>query len=201
MEKVALTVALREGLGKGHARRIRLGGGFPAVIYGRGDSTPITIDRKEFARILRSGGGGTTLLSVKFAGSAEGEKMAIVRDFQTDPLTNTLLHADLMEVAMDKAIHVMVPMTLSAGEIKGVKNGGYLQHPTREIMVECLPANIPEHIVINASDLDIGATLHVSDLDLPEGVKALEELDKVVVHIAAPMSAEKLDAMLSAEAA
>jgi large subunit ribosomal protein L25 len=201
MEKIALTVEVREGLGKGPARSIRRAGGFPAVIYGQGKSTPITINRREFARILNSGGGGTTLLSVKVAGTTEADKLAIVRDFQTDPLSRELLHADLLEVAMDKAIHVTAPVTLVAGEIKGVKAGGILQHPTREVNVECLPDRIPEHIFVDCTGLEIGGSMHISDLKLPDGVKVLDDPHKVVVSVAAPISDEKLDKMLSTEAA
>jgi len=200
MEKMALTVEKRDTLGKGPARSIRRAGGFPAVMYGQGGSIPLTINRKEFVRILNASKGGATLLSVSFSDGG-AERMAIIRETQKDPLTNELMHADLLEVAMDKAIHVTVPVSLKSGEIKGVKAGGILQLLTRELLVECLPANIPEKIKVDALDLEIGRAIHVSELKLPEGVKVLAEPEHVVVTIAAPMSAEKLDKMLSTEAA
>jgi len=199
MEKISLKVQTRQTNGKGPARRARQEGNIPAVLCGGGSSTPITINRKEFVRILHTGAGGNALLLVSFEGG-EGEKLAIIKDYQTDPLKSELLHADLMEVSADKLIHITIPVHLS-GEPKGVKEGGILQHTTRELLVECLPANIPEHITVDASGLVIGSTVHVGDLVMPEGVKPLTESDKVVVTIAAPISAEKLEAMLSTEAA
>jgi large subunit ribosomal protein L25 len=136
---------------------------------------------------------------VAFEGGA-AEKLAIIKDFQTDPIRNELLHADLLEVTADKPIHVTVPVSLE-GDSKGVKEGGILQHLTRELLVECLPGNIPEHIIVEVAQLVIGASVHVRDLKLPEGVKALTESDKVIVTITAPISAEKLEQMLSVEAA
>lgn len=198
MEKVALKATLREGKGKGPARSLRRGGSIPAVIYGQGGSIPISLDRKELARIINAGGGGA-LLTVTVAG-AEKDRMAILKDYQLDPIRNELLHADLLEVAMDKVIHINVPVTL-VGTSEGVKEGGILQQPTHEISVECLPGNIPEHIEVDITALGIGDSVHVGDLKLPEGVKALTEHETVILTIAAPISAEKLDEILSKEAA
>src|SRR5512143_299562 len=110
MEKVALKAELREDRGKGSARSLRRGGRIPAVIYGLGGSTPISLNRKELARIISAGGGGA-LLTVVVPGS-DKERMAILKDYQLDPIKNELLHADLLEVAMGKAIHINVPVTL-----------------------------------------------------------------------------------------
>jgi large subunit ribosomal protein L25 len=198
MEKVALKAQLREGRGKGSARSLRRGGSIPAVIYGLGDPTPISLDRRELSRIINAGGGGS-LLTVLVPGS-DKERMAILKDYQLDPIKNELLHADLLEVAMGKAIHINVPVVL-VGTAEGVKDGGILQQPTHEISVECLPGNIPEHIEVDMAPLGIGASVHVSDLVLPEGVKALTEPETVILTIAPPISAEKLDEMLSKEAA
>jgi len=108
---------------------------------------------------------------------------------------------DFMEVAADKLIHVTTHVTLAGETPKGVKEGGILQHITREILIECLPGNIPDHISIDASGLGMGESVHVGDLKMPEGTRALTEADSVVVTIAAPISAEKLEAMLAAETA
>ncbi len=200
MEKIALKVQMRTSGGKGPARRIRQGGGVPAVMYGQGSATPITINRRELVRILHSGGGGNALLSVTIEGGDE-ERLAIIKSTQADPIKNDLLHADLLVVTADRPIHVTVPVALTAETPKGVKEGGILQHFTRDILVECLPADIPDHITLDAAELGIGASVHVGDLSLPAGVKALTEPDKVVITIAAPISDEKLEAMLSVEAA
>ena len=199
MEKVALNVAIRDGRGKGAARSLRRSGNIPAVIYGQGGSTPVSINRKELSKLISAGAGGNTLLTLMV--SSGGEKMAVLRELQKDPLNNEILHADLLEVSMGKALHVTVPVVLAAGTPAGVKEGGILQHLSREIEVACLPNNIPEHIVVDASALKIGESVHVGDLKLPEGVKAVTEAEHVIITIAAPISEEKLDKMLSGEAA
>lgn len=199
MQKQQLSVTTRGGLGKGAARRIRREGEIPAVLYGLGSSTPVSVNRKELVSILNTGAGSSSLLSIKLDGTGE-EKLAIIRDFQMDQVKNQVIHADFLEVATDKPIHVTVTIVLSEDEIRGVKEGGMLQQPMRELAVECLPLNIPEHIVVDASNLGVGETLHLADVKLPEGVKTAVEPDHVVVTIAAPVSEEKLDEMLSAEA-
>ncbi len=201
MEKIALKVELREGRGKGSARSIRRAGSVPAVMYGLGGSTPISINRKELVRIINTGGGASTLFSVQVEGAQGPERLAILKDIQKDPVRNELLHADLLEVAADKPVHVTAHVALSTESPKGVKEGGILQFLTRELMVECLPGNIPKTIDLDISELGINESVHVGDLKLPEGVKALTEADVVVVSIAPPLSAEKLDQMLSTEAA
>lgn len=199
MQKVALNVELREGTGKGAARQVRAGGKVPAVMYGQGGvATPISLDRKEFVRLLNTGGGSGVLLSVNVGGA---EKLAVVKDYQTSPIKNELLHADLMEVALDKPIHVTVHVVVEGKTPKGIKEGGILQQLTRELLIECLPMNIPEHISVDASGVGVGESIHVADLKLPEGVKTSHvDLDQVILTIAAPISAEKLEAMLTAEA-
>ncbi len=198
MQKQQLNVTSRTGLGKGAARRIRREGNIPAVLYGLGSSTPVSVNRKEMVHILNTGAGASSLLSIKLDGTGD-EKLAIIRDFQKDPVKNLIIHADFLEVATDKPIHVTVPVVLSEGDIKGVKEGGILQQPMRELAVECLPLNIPENILVDVSNLGVGETIHLGDVRLPDGVKTDVEQDHVVVTIAAPVSEEKLDEMLSAE--
>ena len=199
MKKVALNAELRENTGKGVARSLRRGGNIPAVMYGLGEPTALTINRKELVKIINAGAGGNTLITVNFAGQSGGERMAVLRDYQTDPISNELMHADLLEVSMEKAIHVTIPVMMVGETPAGVKEGGILQHMAREIEVECLPANIPEHIDVDASALGIGSSIHVGDLKLPDGVKARTEAETVIVTLAAPISDAKLDEMLAVE--
>ena len=197
MEKVTLKVEPREGTGKGAARSLRRQGSIPAVIYGQGESIPVSINRKELKRIISSGASGSTLLNVSLTG--KGEKTAIVKDYQLDPITSELIHADLFEVAMGKAVHVTVHVALVGSPI-GVKEGGIIEHLTREIVIECMPSDIPAHIDVDIAGLGLGETIHVGDIKLPSGVKALTEADVVIVTIAAPITAAKLDQMLATEA-
>lgn len=196
MKKVALNVELRENTGKGVARTLRRGGNIPAVMYGLGAPTSLSINRKELVKIINAGVGGNTLITVNFSGKG-GERMAVLRDYQVDPITSELMHADLLEVSMEKVIHVTIPVMMVGGTPEGVKEGGILQSMAREIEVECLPGNIPEHIDVDASALGIGSSIHVGDLKLPEGVKARTEAETVIVTLVAPISDAKLDEMLA----
>ncbi len=198
MNKTALKVQIREGRGKGPARVLRREGRIPGIIYGVGEPTPISLDSKELSRIITSGDGGSKLLSIEMEGR---EKMAILRDYQVDPVKNVLIHADLQEVAEDKTVHVTVAVVQIGGQPVGVKEGGILSHAVREIVVECLPTKIPEHIEVDCSGLKINESVHVGNLNLPDGVKALTDAGTVLFAVAPPISAEKLDAMLSTEAA
>ncbi len=196
MKKVALNVELRENTGKGVARTLRRGGNIPAVMYGLGAPTALTINRKELVKIINAGVGGNTLITVNFAGQ---QRMAVLRDYQVDPISTELMHADLLEVSMEKVIHVTIPVMMVGNTPEGVKEGGILQSMAREIEVECLPGNIPEHIDVDASALVIGSSIHVGDLKLPEGVKARTEAETVIVTLVAPISEAKLDEMLAGE--
>lgn len=196
MQKQSLDIQTRTETGKGPARRLRAEGKIPAVVYGLGSSTSITVDRKELTRILNSGASQATLFMLKFDGAGP-EKLAIIRDFTTDPVKSKLTHADFQEISADKTIQVTIPVMLAAGDPAGVKLGGILSHPTREVHIECLPNDIPGHIEVDASGLQIGGSIHLGAVAMPSGVKVLSDLDLVVASIAAPVSQEKLDEMLS----
>ena len=141
-----LEVVKREGRGKNEARRLRVTGRIPAVVYGarrlerRPTGVPVAVDPKEVLRILHSESGANTLITLKLDGT---ESRVMVKEYQLDPVTHQLLHADFYQLAMDRAITVTVPMHIK-GEPKGVKlQGGMLDFVTREVEVQCLPADIP----------------------------------------------------------
>jgi len=194
MHKTVLEAMKREGVGKGAARRIRGEGRLPGVLYGGGNSTPITLDRKTMVNLMNTGTAAATLITLKVDGA---ERMAIIRDYQVTPAKNELTHVDFMEVAMDKPIHITVPLMLAEGDPVGVKEGGILQMPVREVSISCLPGAMPEHIIVDALELKVGETLHMSGVKMPEGVTFLGDADLPVVMITAPVSEEKLEEMLA----
>jgi large subunit ribosomal protein L25 len=156
MEAV-LEATARETIGKNEARRTRRGGQVPAVLYGSAgddgnkDPRAIAVDPKALLKILHSESGANTLISLKLAG--EGNSRVLVKAYQLDPITHHLLHADFYRVAMDRAIRVTIPV-LVKGEPKGVKQqGGLLEFIRRDIEIECLPADIPESVEVDVSDL------------------------------------------------
>ena len=163
METFKVEGKIRESRGKGPARRTRLTGMVPAILYGgKKDSISLAVNAKHVARILRSETGHNTIFTVQVADGA-AEK-AMVKDWQVDPVSGSLLHVDLFRIAMDVRMRVRVPVH-TFGEPQGVKmQGGIFEMVTREVEVECLPADIPEEFKVDVSDMLIGKQLRAGDL-------------------------------------
>src|SRR6185503_1385870 len=148
----------------------------------------VSVDPKAVLRILHSDSGANTLINFKLDGS---EARVMVREYQLDPITHHLLHADFYQLAMDKAIVVSVPIVVK-GEAKGVKQqGGLLDFVTRDIEVECLPTNIPENIVVDVTELMLHESIRVRDLAVDPKWKAVSEGDTMLVHIVMPKAEEE----------
>jgi large subunit ribosomal protein L25 len=174
----------RSGRGKNEARRLRAAGKIPAVVYGteKNKATEIAVDPRTLLRILHSESGVNTLIGLEGAGLAGGGKV-LVKEYQLDPIDHRLLHADFYAVAMDKAIVVTVPIVIK-GEPKGVKQqGGIVDFVNREIEVECLPGDIPEHIDIDISELMLHQGIRVRDLPKNDKVKPVSEAEMMIVHV------------------
>ncbi|HWV47618.1 MAG TPA: 50S ribosomal protein L25 [Nitrospira sp.] len=199
--KFDLTVAVREEAGKGAARSMRRAGKIPAVLYGQGECLLLTANPEELVKILKSHAGSTALISLTVNGAqSKQNRTALLRDYQIDPVTGAVLHADLFEISMSKPIRVKVPLKVIGGIPAGVKEGGVLHHNMRDMHVECLPAALPDHIEVDASALTIGSGIHVKEIGAREGVRFLDDPDQMVVSVAAPMSDAKLEALLTSGA-
>jgi large subunit ribosomal protein L25 len=200
MEAV-LEALTRDSFGKNEARRTRRGGHVPAVLYG-GDgngATPIAVHPKALLKILHSESGQNTLIQLKLAGA--GDTRVLVKDFQLDPVTHEVLHADFYRVAMDKLLHVTIPIVVH-GEPPGVKQqGGILEHIRREIEIEVLPADIPEHIDIDVSELMLHQGVRVRDITANPKWKPISDLDLMLVHVIMPKAEEVAPAADAAAAA
>lgn len=179
-----ITARSREGRGKGAARQSRREGRIPGVLYGHGeDSVPLSVDAHELQKLVHAISIENTIVDLDM-GSGEPYKV-LIRELQRHPVRDEFLHIDFFHVAMDEKIQVEVPIVL-VGTPTGVKNkGGVLDHQLRELEVFCLPGSIPEKIELDVSDLDIGDSIHVSDIQLPD-VEILTELDRAVVAVLAP---------------
>ena len=189
MEIRELTVMAREGVGKSVARRLRRSGKTPGILYGGPSPVNIAVDPREVFRIIHGHEGSTQLLRVTFAGSKDS-RMVILRDLQLDPVSEYLVHVDLQEVNMDKPIQVTVALH-HVGEPIGVRDTqGILEMVLREIQVSCLPANIPEDIKADVSNLAIGDVLTVGELVVPEGVRVLTDKAQAVATVAPPAAEE-----------
>jgi large subunit ribosomal protein L25 len=174
----------RDGRGKNEARRLRAAGKIPAVVYGneKNKALEIAVDPRTLLRILHSESGVNTLIGLEGAGLASGGKV-LVKEYQLDPIDHRLLHADFYAVAMDKAIVVTVPIVIK-GEPKGVKQqGGVVDFVNREVEVECLPGDIPEHIDVDISELMLHQGIRVRDLPKNDKVKPVSEPEMMIVHV------------------
>ena len=173
----------REGRGKNEARRLRAAGKIPAVVYGtdKDKALEIAVDPRTLLRILHSESGVNTLIGLEGAGLATGK--VLVKEYQLDPIDHKLLHADFYAVAMDKVLVVTVPIVIK-GEPKGVKQqGGVVDFVNREIEVECLPGDIPEHIDVDISELMLHQGIRVRDLPTNDKWKPVSEPDMMIVHV------------------
>ncbi len=199
-----ITVAAesRDSRGKNEARRLRVSGKIPAVVYGAGqDAVPVSIDPKELSRILRSDTGHNSIFTLAVA---QGESTPVmVVDWQNDPLRGNLLHADLKRIDLTKRLTVKVPVHVT-GEAKGVKQqGGLLELITREVEIECLPDEIPASFTVDVTNLMIGQNLRASDIALPGSVLLKSPAEAVLAHVIAlraeEAAAETEEAVKTAE--
>lgn len=193
MGEFALDVAPRDGRGKGVARRLRAAGRIPAICYKHGGpSVAVSVEARALDRLLRTSSAGmNTLIDLKVSGGGDFDgAQVLVKELQRDPVDKSLVHADLFAVDLTESIHVSIPVHLD-GTPHGVTMGGVMDHALREIEVECLPNAIPEEIRIDVAALDIGDSLHVRDLTLPDGVELLTDADLSVVSVVAPTVAEE----------
>ena len=185
MPEFVVAAESRTETGKSSNRRLRSRGLIPGVVYGAGkEAVPVAVSPTAITDILRSASGENTLFDLEVGGE---RRKVILKEFQREPLRGQLLHADFFEVALDKPIEVEVHVEL-LGTPTGVKNqGGILDFITRELEVECLPADIPAKISLDVSGLELGKHLRVSDVPVPsDRVKILTDPDVVVVHVVTP---------------
>jgi large subunit ribosomal protein L25 len=184
MPEFVVPAESRSETGKNVNRRLRSRGMIPGVVYGTGKkAVPVAVSPREIGAILKSASGENTLFDLDLGGE---RRKVILKEFQREPLRGKLLHADFYEVALDKALQVKVPIELE-GVPTGVKlQGGIVDFVTRELEVECLPADIPAKIAVDISHLELGKHLRVSDLKLGDRVSVLDEADLVIAHVVLP---------------
>lgn len=176
----------REAVGKGGARSMRREGRVPGILYGHGEeSIPLSVDARELQRLVHSVSIENTIVDLSLKGTRQPFKV-LIREIQRHPTREEYIHVDFFHIAMDEKISVEVPIVLK-GEPTGVRNkGGILDHQLRELEVYCLPAEIPERIEVDVSELDIGDAIHVRDLAVPEGVEIEADPDRAVAAVLAP---------------
>ncbi len=184
MQEIIVEALPRDDRGKNAARRIRRNGQIPAVIYGgSGEAQAVAVNAKQLASILRSEAGHNTIFTVKFG---NGRQKAMLKDWQVDPVKGSLLHVDMLRIAMDVRMRVKVPVH-TVGEPQGVKlQGGIFEMVTREVEIECLPSEIPDEFKVDVTELTIGKQLRAGDLPLdPEKMKLVTDPQRVLAHVVA----------------
>lgn len=190
----------RTETGKGAARRLRRKGLIPAVMYGpKTSSRPLILEQKDLSRILKTEAGSNALIRLQVEGEPEDKcPVVMIKELQTDPICDTHLHTDLIEIDMTAKIVVEIPVQIT-GESPGVDEGGVLEHLKREVQVECLPKDIPESLTVDVSGLNIGDSLALSEIQVGEGIEILGDLKEPVIAVAAPMKEEVVEAVAEEE--
>jgi large subunit ribosomal protein L25 len=200
--RTELTIAAepRDSRGKNEARRLRARGSMPAVVYGGSTGPlPVAVSPKELTRILNSKTGHNTIFNLNVQGNEDTPVMIV--DWQYDPIKNSLLHVDLKRIDLTQRIVVNVPV-ITQGEPKGVKlQGGLHEIVTREVEIECLPQEIPEHFIVDVSELMIGQSVRAGDIPMSGSMKLLSSPDTLISHVVALKAEEEPAAVAAVETA
>lgn len=194
MEVLEIRANKREKVGKEWAKKYRKNGQVPAILYGAHlkESIPLVLERKEFQKLFRKGELEAEQHILKIIIEEDGNSRienALLQSYQVDPLTDSIIHIDFHAVRMDEVVDTHIPLII-VGESIGVKRGGVLQHGTSEIYIRALPLDIPSHIEVDISNLDIGDSILAGDIKLSEKIKILTPLDEVVVSVLPPQRGE-----------
>jgi large subunit ribosomal protein L25 len=188
MARLELDVSVREGTGKGVARKLRAKGAIPAVVYGSGAETiALSVDESMLQAVVRQG--SNQIIDLKGPSGFDG-RLVLVKELQRHPVSRRLLHCDFYTVDTSQTIEVSIGVHVE-GRPHGVEMGGILEVVLREIEVRCLPLAIPERLDVDVSALDIGDALHVFDLALPEGVELISDPSQTLLHVVAPRVEEE----------
>jgi large subunit ribosomal protein L25 len=197
---IAVAAEPRESRGKNEARRLRVKGSMPAVVYGgAAGPEPVAVSPKELTRILNSTTGHNTIFNLDVAGKDSTPVMIV--DWQFHPIKGSLLHADLKRIDLSQRLVVKVPV-ITQGDPRGVKlQGGIHEIVTREIEIECLPDDIPEQYIVNVTELGIGQSIRAADIPLQGSTKLLSPPDAVISHVVSLRAEESTTAATGGEAA
>jgi large subunit ribosomal protein L25 len=195
-ERIKIQVHPREQTGSSQARRLRREGLIPGILYGSGETHPISVPERELRKALTGGAGMHTILDVVLDGG--GATPSILKDFQQDPLRGKLMHVDLLEVRLDEMITATVTIQLVGVEdAPGVREGGALSQIAREVTVEALPMEVPEHLDLDVSAMDMGDTLRIADLEAREGVAFLDDPETVLATVTMPTRVDEPEEALA----
>jgi large subunit ribosomal protein L25 len=198
-EEIVIDAQLRQERGKNENRRLRSSGMIPAILYGvTNENISLSVKPLDVVKILRSKKGANTLFHINMIGERTTRSAVLIKDYQLDPVKDILIHCDFVRVNMDEKLETMVPIH-TTGKAKGVELGGMLEMVMREVPVECFPSDIPENVVIDVSEMVIGDSLRVRDLNLGDKITVLAEEDLLVLHCVPPKKIVEEVAEVAAE--
>ena len=187
MAQFSLSARIRDNKGKGVARRLRRDDQIPAIFYGpNAKSTMLSVSYRDLGGIIKQTTSENIILGLKIESESGIEsRKVMLKELQIDPIKDTYLHADFYEISMDKELTVDIPVHLVNAPI-GVQKGGILQHVKREITITCLPDNLVDSLEVDVSGLDIGESVHIRDIEIPEGIKTIQEDHLTIAVVVAP---------------
>ena len=187
MSQPVIAARVRKNKGKGAARKLRKNNQIPAIFYGpKTEPVMLAVDYSELKGIMKRGSGENIVIDLQVQSDQGTEtRKAMLKDLLMDPVKDTFLHADFYEISMDKKITVGVPIRLVNTPV-GATDGGILQHIRRELTISCMPGKLIDFLDLDVSGLDIGDSLHIRDIELPEGITTAEEDHLTVAIVAAP---------------
>jgi large subunit ribosomal protein L25 len=191
MEKVAITGQLRDVRGKGSARSLRRNGIIPCVIYRQGTTTPIQINRKDILRFINSSMDEQKLINLTLNGGTS--KLALLKEFQSDPIKGELLHADFYEISLTQSLRVKIKVILEGLAIGVKRDGGILQRGADMVEIECMPDQIPSAFHVDVTPLEIGHSFHIRDIKLDAGIKLLSDPDELIATLTVPAKVISLE--------
>jgi large subunit ribosomal protein L25 len=190
MEEKVIKASIRTEKGKNANRRLRSEGIIPGVLYSHGTSELLQIESKDFFNLFHGHISESVIFSLDIKGHDDGEQLAFVKDYDKDPVTGEIIHLDFFKVTRGEKIQTIVPVELT-GTPAGVRIGGQLDIGDREIDIECLPKDLPEKIVVDIAELNIGDVVHTGDISLPEGIKLMSPSDNIIASVQATRAAEE----------
>ncbi len=188
MERVTLQAEVRHEKGKGAARALRRQGYIPAVLYRGGHSTPIKLNKHDLVRFINSTMGQNVMINLQFQDGTS--RLALLKDYQVDPIKGELLHTDFYEVSLKEKVRVSVAVVLQGEPVGVKKEGGILEHGITELEIECLPEDIPPHIEVDVSGLHAGDSLHVEEIRVPDNIRVLSDPKEVIATVVVPLIEE-----------
>ncbi len=184
MEQIKLKASLRQEKGKQAVKKLRESGNVPGIVYHRGEeAVPIVLSRKDILHIVHNAGGENVLINLTIENEKKKSRSVLIKEIQHDPVKRDILHVDFNEISLTEQIVVEVEV-IAVGEPIGVKQeGGVLDHPLRQLKIQCLPTDIPKHIDVDVSNLKLNGTIHVKDVTVPESLKVLNDPETLLFQV------------------